>query len=52
LGAGFLRIDRRVGYLLDVSQHLLMLPKPRRRSPPTHWMASSVGASAQRSSSR
>ena len=36
LGAGFLRIDRRVGYLLDVSQHLLTLPKPRRGSPSTH----------------
>lgn len=52
LGAGFLQIARRVGCLVDVSQHLLMLPKSRRRSPSTHWMASSVGASAQRSSSR
>jgi hypothetical protein len=52
LNGGSVRFDRRINWLVDVSQHLLILPKPRRRSPSTHWMARRVGASAHRSSSR
>jgi hypothetical protein len=45
-------IGRRIGNLVDVFQHLLILPKPWRRSPSTHWMARRVGASAHKSSRR
>jgi hypothetical protein len=49
---GSLRIAGRIGGLVNVCQHLFTLPKPRRGSPSTHWMARSVGASAHKSSRR